>query len=136
MPSAPVPETARIADDTRDPRQWGWVEPTVWSERMLAALVNGVTGGKWYSLWDKVSDRWTLEASWRAVALQACAGCGLNHPGWFRAAPSAHHTPPSTPFERAAGSFFGRPSPLAQCLLRCAGLFTMTEAHALARQSR
>ena len=47
MPSAPVPATAKQAHDTRDPRQWGWVEPTGWSERMLAALVNGVTGGKW-----------------------------------------------------------------------------------------
>ncbi len=75
MPSASVPATAKQAPDTRDPRQWGWVEPTVWSERMLAALVNGVTGGKWYSLWDKVSDRQTLEASWRAVARnQGAAG--------------------------------------------------------------
>ena len=75
MPSASVPATAKQAHDTRDPRQWGWVEPTVWSERMLAALVNGVTGGKWYSLWDKVRDRQTLEASWRAVARnQGAAG--------------------------------------------------------------
>ena len=75
MPSASVPATAKQAHDTRDPRQWGWVEPTVWSERMLAALVNGVTGGKWYSLWDKVGDRQTLEASWRAVARnQGAAG--------------------------------------------------------------
>jgi RNA-directed DNA polymerase len=42
---------------------------------MLAALVNGVTGGKWYSLWDKVCDRRTLEASWQAVARnQGAAG--------------------------------------------------------------
>lgn len=68
MPSASVPATAKQAHDTRDPRQWGWVEPTVWSERMLAVLVNGVTGGKWSSLWDKVVDRRTLAASWRAVA--------------------------------------------------------------------
>jgi hypothetical protein len=27
---------------------------------MLAALVNGVKGGKWYSLWDKVCDRKSL----------------------------------------------------------------------------
>ena len=75
MPSASVPATAKQAHDTRDPRQWGWVEPTVWSERMLAALVNGVMGGKWYSLWDKVCDRRTLEASWRAVARnQGAAG--------------------------------------------------------------
>ena len=47
--SASVPVGAKQAHATRDPRQWGWVEPTVWTERMLAALVNGVVGGKWYS---------------------------------------------------------------------------------------
>ncbi len=40
---------------------------------MLAALANGVKGGKWYSLWDKVCARATLEASWRAVARNAGA---------------------------------------------------------------
>ena len=45
--SASVPQEAKQAHATRDPRQWGWVEPTVWTERMLAALVNGVPGGKW-----------------------------------------------------------------------------------------
>ena len=28
-------------------REWSWVEAEVWSERMLAALENGVKGGKW-----------------------------------------------------------------------------------------
>jgi hypothetical protein len=45
--SASVPQGAKQAHATRDPRQWGWVEPTVWTERMLAALVNGVPGGKY-----------------------------------------------------------------------------------------
>jgi len=27
-----------------------WVEPTVWTERMLAALQKGVKGGKWFSM--------------------------------------------------------------------------------------
>lgn len=67
MPSASVPERANQACKTRDPREWDWVEPSVWNERMLAALGNGVKGGKWYSLWDKVWDRRTLEASWQAV---------------------------------------------------------------------
>lgn len=67
MPSASVPEMAKQACPTRDPRQWTWVEPTVWTERMLAALVDGVKGGKWYSLWDKVCARGTLEASWEKV---------------------------------------------------------------------
>ena len=26
---------------------WGWVESTVWTERMLTALEQGVKGGKW-----------------------------------------------------------------------------------------
>lgn len=67
MPSASVPERAKQACPTRDPRQWTWVEPSVWTERMLAALVDGVKGGKWYSLWDKVCARGTLEASWDRV---------------------------------------------------------------------
>jgi hypothetical protein len=33
--------------------RWAWVEPSVWTERMLAALENGVKGGKWFSLCDK-----------------------------------------------------------------------------------
>lgn len=68
MPSASVPARAKQACETRDPRAWTWVEPSVWTERMLAALVNGVKGGKWYSLWDKVGERRTLEVSWQAVA--------------------------------------------------------------------
>ena len=54
--------------ETRDPREWTWVEPSVWTERMLAALVNGVKAGKWYSLWAKVCDRRTLKASREGVA--------------------------------------------------------------------
>ena len=36
------------------PRRWAWVEPAVWTERMLTALEVGVRGGKWFSLIDKV----------------------------------------------------------------------------------
>jgi RNA-directed DNA polymerase len=31
-----------------------WVEAEVWTERMLTALEQGVLGGKWFSLMDKV----------------------------------------------------------------------------------
>lgn len=31
-----------------------WAEPSVWTDKMLAALERGVKGGKWYSLIDKV----------------------------------------------------------------------------------
>jgi hypothetical protein len=30
-------------------RRWGWVELSVWTERMLTALDKGVKGGKWFS---------------------------------------------------------------------------------------
>jgi RNA-directed DNA polymerase len=30
--------------------RWQWVEASVWTERMLTALENGVKGGKWFSL--------------------------------------------------------------------------------------
>jgi len=46
MSGASVPELAKQASSTRDPRPWEWVEPSVWNERMLAALGNGVRGGK------------------------------------------------------------------------------------------
>ena len=46
----------------------GWVEASIWTERMLAALENGVKGGKWFSLIDKVSRLRTLEIAWQKVA--------------------------------------------------------------------
>jgi hypothetical protein len=47
MPSATVPEAAKQACNPRDPRTWAWVEPSVWTERMLAALVTGSTRRLW-----------------------------------------------------------------------------------------
>ena len=44
-----------------------WIEASVWSERMLAALDNGVKGGKWFSLIDKVYALPTLNAAWQRV---------------------------------------------------------------------
>ncbi len=55
--------------------RWDWVEASVWTERMLAALGNGVKGGKWYSLMDKVYALSTLEAAWgRVKANKGAAG--------------------------------------------------------------
>lgn len=56
---------AKQDGQTRVP--WAWVEPTVWTTRMLQALVNGVKGGKWFSLMDKVYALPNLEASWKRV---------------------------------------------------------------------
>jgi RNA-directed DNA polymerase len=43
-----VPIKAIRTGKARDPRFW--VEPTVWTERMMAALEQGVKGGKMPSL--------------------------------------------------------------------------------------
>lgn len=43
------------------------VEASVWTERMLAALGNGVQGRKWHSLIDKVYRPATLQAAWQRV---------------------------------------------------------------------
>src|ERR1700722_20349564 len=48
-------------------RDWSWVEASVWTERMVSALENGVKGGRWYSLMDKVGAPDTLEAAWDKV---------------------------------------------------------------------
>jgi RNA-directed DNA polymerase len=61
-----VPE--RATQGTEGRRQWWWTEASIWTERMVSALVNGVTGGKWFSLVDKVIRPTTLEAAWRKVA--------------------------------------------------------------------
>ncbi|HLA25040.1 MAG TPA: group II intron reverse transcriptase/maturase [bacterium] len=39
----------------------------MWTDRMLSALENGVKGGKWYSLKDKVYASKTLEVAWTKV---------------------------------------------------------------------
>lgn len=61
-----VPEKATQGAETHG-RNWTWVEATVWSERMLAALENGVKGGQWFSLIDKVYRAETLKAAWQKV---------------------------------------------------------------------
>src|SRR5262244_2254753 len=57
-----VPEKATQGAQTHG-RNWSWVEASVWNERMLAALQNGVKGGKWFSLIDKVYRAETLKAA-------------------------------------------------------------------------
>ena len=57
---------------------WGWVESTVWTERMLTALEQGVKGGKWFSLIDKVHPARTLDAAFTQVAANRGAA-GVDH---------------------------------------------------------
>ena len=58
--------TAMQAGETQ-PREWKWVERSVWTERMLEGLEKGVKGGVWFSLIDKVLRPTTLHAAWLTV---------------------------------------------------------------------
>jgi RNA-directed DNA polymerase len=62
---APVLETATQASDIR--ARWAWVEPAVWTDRMLSALEEGVKGDVWFSLIDKVYRPKNLAAAARKV---------------------------------------------------------------------
>ena len=65
-----VPARATQGAEARD---WSWVEASVWTDRMVSALENGVKGGRWYSLIDKVCAPATLEAAWEKVWANAGA---------------------------------------------------------------
>ena len=68
-----VPEQAKQGSLSRP--EWDWLDRGIWTERMLAALGNGVKGGKWFSLIDKVYRPSTLAAAWQQVkANQGAAG--------------------------------------------------------------
>jgi RNA-directed DNA polymerase len=58
--------------------RWGWVESTVWTERMLTALEQGVKGGRWFSLIDKIHPERTLRAAFSQVAANQGAA-GVDH---------------------------------------------------------
>src|SRR6202050_658455 len=65
--SAPEATQGRdAAGGMTTPVLW-WAEASIWTDRMKSALGNGVKGGKWFSLMDKVFRPGTLEAAWRKV---------------------------------------------------------------------
>src|SRR5688572_6710444 len=59
-------------------QRWNWVEHAVWTERMLTALEQGVKGGKWFSLIDKVWKEGVLLAAFRKVKANKGAA-GIDH---------------------------------------------------------
>lgn len=61
-----VSATTKQETDIRS--RWAWVEAVVWTERMLAALENGVKGDRWFSLMDKAYAMGTLERAFERVA--------------------------------------------------------------------
>jgi len=72
---AAVPEPAKQAGEARS---FDWVERSIWTDRMLEALVKGVKGGVWFSLIDKVYRPETLRAAWKAVRRNK-GGAGTDH---------------------------------------------------------
>lgn len=67
---------AKQAGENQD--RWSWVEPSVWTKRMLAALENGVKGGKWFSLIDKVVSEQNLREAFAKVKANK-GSAGVDH---------------------------------------------------------
>src|ERR1700758_5773208 len=68
-----APSVPARATQGAEARDWSWVEASVWTDRMVSALENGVKGGRWYSLIDKVHAPATLAAAWERVLANAGA---------------------------------------------------------------
>jgi RNA-directed DNA polymerase len=75
-PPTKVPATAKQVGDVR--ARWAWTEPAVWTDCMLTALENGVKGGVWFSLMDKVYSLRNLMAAYGKVAANRGAA-GVDH---------------------------------------------------------
>ena len=65
--SAVKAKQGRDADSGTSHGLW-WAEATIWTDRMVSALGNGVKGGKWFSLIDKVVRPATLEITRGSVS--------------------------------------------------------------------
>ena len=77
QPPEAVPASgAKPAGEIR--ARWAWVEAEVWTERMLTALEQGVIGGKWHSLMDKVYALPNLRRAFERVKANRGAA-GVDH---------------------------------------------------------
>src|SRR5258708_33870084 len=95
-----VPARATRGAEARD---WSWVEASVWTERMVSALENGVKGGRWYSLMDKVYAPDTLEAAWNKVRVNdGAAGVEGQSLARVPAQEGRYLTEPDTPVPRGS----------------------------------
>ncbi len=73
---ATVSERAKQAGEIQ--AEMSWVEPAVWTARMLTALKEGVKGGKWFSLMDKVYAMPNLQRAFERVKANSGAA-GVDH---------------------------------------------------------
>jgi RNA-directed DNA polymerase len=73
--SAAVHGAGRTKQAEEIQTRWRWVELAVWTIRMLTALEQGVKGGIWYALIDKVFSEKNLTASfWKVARNRGAAG--------------------------------------------------------------
>ena len=70
------PGSDRVNVPERPGLQRPTAEPPVWTARMLATLEKGVTGGRWYSLIDKLYPDATLRSGLRGGGCQPRRGRG------------------------------------------------------------
>ena len=63
---------------TEETRKKDWVERSIWTDRMLEALEQGVKGDVWFSLIDKVYRPSTLQLAWKAVRRNR-GSAGVDH---------------------------------------------------------
>jgi RNA-directed DNA polymerase len=91
------------------PRTWWWAEASIWTDRMVSALGNGVKGGKWFSMVDKAIRPTTLEAAWRKVERNKGAA-GVDGQGIERFAAGAERYLTELHASLTNGSY--RPSPV------------------------
>ena len=86
-------ELAAVSEETKQARdiraRWRWVEPEVWTDRMLTALEQGVKGGQWFSLMDKVYSAGNLRQRLRSILRcrqgRRGVGHGFDHKRWTNA---------------------------------------------------
>jgi RNA-directed DNA polymerase len=73
----PSPVTSGSTPDGEVRLRWSWTERAVWTDRMLTALDQGVKGGVWHTLIDKVHAPRPLEAATaQVVSRKGAAGVG------------------------------------------------------------
>jgi RNA-directed DNA polymerase len=74
QPAAVSSRTQQAGEaDVERPARWAWVEASVWTPRMVATLEQGVKGGTWFSLIDKVYALPNLRAAFAQVKTNAGA---------------------------------------------------------------
>ena len=79
MSGESTPASVRDAKQAGEARtRWSWTERSVWTDRMLTALEQGVKGGRWFSLIDKVHRPANLHAAFAKVKANRGAA-GVDH---------------------------------------------------------